>query len=112
VVTSVKAIGPSELLVSFSDGERRIVDLRAALARRGRGVFAQLRDPELFEKVGVSPSGETVVWPNGADIDPEVLYGSERHRDVVVRPAPAESRTLASSGPDSGASGHGRALKA
>jgi hypothetical protein len=48
MVTSVKAIGSSELLVRFSDRERRIVDLPRALARRDRGVFAEPRDPDLF----------------------------------------------------------------
>ncbi|MDP8957599.1 MAG: DUF2442 domain-containing protein [Actinomycetota bacterium] len=38
-------------------------------------MFEPLRtDPELFRRVRVE-SG-TIVWPNGADIDPVVLHGS------------------------------------
>jgi hypothetical protein len=29
----------------------------------------------MFAQVGVDEYGETIVWPNGADLDPDVLYG-------------------------------------
>ena len=38
------------------------------------GVFAPLRDPAYFARVRVDPELGTVVWPNGADLDPIVLY--------------------------------------
>lgn len=38
------------------------------------GVFAPLKDPAYFERVRVEPELGTVVWPNGADLDPLVLY--------------------------------------
>ena len=31
---------------------------------------------ELFEAVSVDTELGVVVWPNGADIDPDVLYGA------------------------------------
>ena len=37
--------------------------------------FEPLRDPEFFAEVRVDPEAHTVVWPNGADLDPLVLHG-------------------------------------
>jgi len=34
------------------------------------------RDRALFEEVSVDRELGVVVWPNGADIDPDVLYGA------------------------------------
>lgn len=42
-------------------------------------VFEPLRDLSLFIQVGVDPELGTVVWPDGADLDPESLL-------EVVRP--------------------------
>ena len=39
-----------------------------------RGVFALLNDEHFFATVQVNPHIGTVCWPNGADIDPDVLY--------------------------------------
>jgi hypothetical protein len=39
-------------------------------------VFEQIReDDEVFASVRVDHELGTIVWPNGADIDPDVLHG-------------------------------------
>ena len=38
-------------------------------------VFEPLRDPVYFAQVHVDPEPGTVAGPNGADLDPDVLYG-------------------------------------
>jgi hypothetical protein len=43
---------------------------------RFEGVFAPLRDEKEFAKVRVHPELGTIVWPNGADLDPVVLYAA------------------------------------
>jgi hypothetical protein len=43
-------------------------------------VFEPLLDPAYFAKATVDPIGETVVWPNGADIAPETLYEMPEER--------------------------------
>lgn len=40
------------------------------------GVFAALRDPIEFARVRVNRELGTVVWPSGADLDPDVLYAA------------------------------------
>jgi hypothetical protein len=58
----------------FSDGVQKDVDLEPLLHGP---VFEPLRrDPELFRAVKVDEELGTIVWPNGADMDPDVLYGS------------------------------------
>lgn len=58
----------------FSDGEQKNVDLEPLL--RGPIFEPLLRDQELFRAVKVDEELGTIVWPNGADMDPDVLYGS------------------------------------
>jgi hypothetical protein len=54
---------------------------------RDRGpILEPLRDPEFFAQVTVDPEACTVVWPNGADLDPVVLHGdfqSAADRDIA-----------------------------
>jgi hypothetical protein len=58
--------------LEFTDGSSRDVDLEKYL--KGP-VFEPLRtDPVLFSEVMVDPRAGTISWPNGADIDPDVLY--------------------------------------
>ena len=58
--------------VRFEDGLRAEVDLSYLLDYGG--VFEPLRDPEFFRQLRVYPEGETISWPNEADIAPETLY--------------------------------------
>jgi hypothetical protein len=72
-VIDVTVLGHYRLRVAFSDGVVRDVDLSHL---RGSGpVFAPLDDPDYFAAVRVDPEAGTVVWPNGADLDPLVLHG-------------------------------------
>ena len=71
-VTSVEVPAHYRLLLGFSDGSSREVDLTGEL--RGP-VFEPLVDPEFFAQVRVDDELGTVVWPNGADLDPLVLHG-------------------------------------
>lgn len=60
------------VLLRFSNDTEKEIDLAPFL--RGP-VFACIRaDPATFRSVAVDPLAGTIVWPNGADIDPDVLY--------------------------------------
>jgi len=73
-VTSVEVLAGFVLRLSFDDGSTRDVDIEGLL--RGP-IFEPLRkDQELFNQVEVDDELGTIVWPNGADIDPAVLHGS------------------------------------
>ena len=59
-------------LPPLDDGQERDVDLLPFL--RGPVFEPLIRDSALFERVRVDPELGTIVWPNGADIDPDVLH--------------------------------------
>jgi hypothetical protein len=44
-----------------------------------------LQNPDYFRRVRVDPELGTVVWPNGDDLDPDVLHGDHA---PVGRPSP------------------------
>jgi hypothetical protein len=72
-VKSVVPLDGFELRVGFTDGTERVIDVERFL--RGP-VFDEIRrDRHVFEAVAVDRELGVVVWPNGADIDPDVLYG-------------------------------------
>jgi hypothetical protein len=48
------------------------------------GVFAPLLDPAKFAEVRLNPDLGTVCWPNGADLDPDVLYAWVSGRPISV----------------------------
>jgi hypothetical protein len=60
------------LYLRFEDGAEGVVDLSTQL--NFRGVFEPLKDPAYFQMLRVDADLGTVVWPNGADLDPDVLY--------------------------------------
>ena len=62
---------PYVVRVVFADGEVRDVDIEPLL---DGPVFEPLQDPVEFGKVSVDPETRTIAWPNGADLDPDVLY--------------------------------------
>jgi len=70
------------LNVRFDDGVERAIDFEPILIGP---LFGPLRDPKLFQQVRIDPTLGTLVWPNGADIDPNVLYDWPRHVDAIVQ---------------------------
>ncbi|MFO1038948.1 MAG: DUF2442 domain-containing protein [Geminicoccaceae bacterium] len=71
-VVAVEALEPYRLRLVFEDGVSGTVDVAKLV--RFEGVFAPLGDPASFSAVRVEPDAGTVVWPGGADLDPDVLY--------------------------------------
>ncbi len=66
-------LDPYVIRVVFADGEVRDVDIEPMLSGP---VFEPLRDPAIFAQVTVDESSDTTTWPNGADLDPDVIYGT------------------------------------
>jgi hypothetical protein len=82
-VVEVECTGDFRLLLTFEGGERREIDIAALVP--WDGVFEPLKDPAFFRQVRVDPEVGTIVWPNGADACPDVLY--ERSRPIVAQDA-------------------------
>ena len=68
-VMNVVPLPDYRLLLTFAGGERRVFDVTPYL---GKGVFGVLKEKSLFDAVRVS--FDTIAWPNGADLCPELLY--------------------------------------
>lgn len=71
-VRSVKALQAFSVSIEFTDGSTREIDLEPYL--RGPVFESQRNDPKIFRSLRVDPAMGTIVWPNGADIDPDVLF--------------------------------------
>jgi hypothetical protein len=70
-IETVQMLGGFVVQLGLTDGSRKTVDLQQYL--RGP-IFESIRnDPAEFAKVRVDPRAGTIIWPNGADIDPDVL---------------------------------------
>jgi hypothetical protein len=72
-VTQVEHTGDYRLHLVFSDGSEGEVNLRDRVVGRG-GVFTALEDIGFFRHVRVDKGAGTLVWPNGVDFCPDVLY--------------------------------------
>jgi hypothetical protein len=70
-VVDFEKVAPFTLRVQFEDGTRQIIDFRPVLEGE---LFGPLRDPSVFDQVRLDPEAHTLVWPNGADFDPAMLY--------------------------------------
>lgn len=81
-VTAVEPLGGRALRVTFSDGWVRELDLSSMLI----GALACLDEDGVFAGVMVDPVAGTVAWPNGFDLDPDVLHGDDA---PATGPAPS-----------------------
>jgi hypothetical protein len=68
-VASVVATDNYRLLLTFTNGERRVFDCKPLFAY---AVFAPLKNPELFRMAHVDHG--TVIWNDDIDYAPETLY--------------------------------------
>ncbi len=74
LITGVEHLGGYRLRLTFAGGEVAEVDLAERLNGKVGSVFEPLRDEAFFAQVAVDEELGTVVWPNGADLAPDVLY--------------------------------------
>ncbi len=70
-VVDVEHLGGRRLCIVFSDGLVRELDFAGTL----QGVLSTLDADEAFGEVSVDTVAGTISWPNGIDLDPDVLHG-------------------------------------
>ena len=73
-ITAVEHLGGFRLRLAFADGVVGEVDLSDRLAGEVGPVFQPLQDVAYFARVSVDSELGTIVWPNGADLAPDVLH--------------------------------------
>ena len=72
-VTHASPLPNRSLSLTFENGFQGIVELDRVV-KNYTGVFAPLLDADYFAQVQVNAELGTIVWPNGADLCPDVLY--------------------------------------
>ncbi len=80
-VTDVNHVKDFRLQLRFSDGTVAEIDFRRQIEGRG-GVFAPLQEVDYFRQVTVDHEAGTLVWPNGVDLCPDVLYAEATGRSI------------------------------
>ena len=70
-VESFERVAPFTLRVRFEDDSFQLIDFRPVL--KGE-LYGPLHNRALFDQAAIDSEVCTLVWPNGADFDPDTLY--------------------------------------
>lgn len=70
-IVDFEIVGPYTMRIQFNDGAERVINFEPVLYGY---YYARLRDMDFFNQVRLDPEVHTLVWPNGADFDPAMLY--------------------------------------
>jgi hypothetical protein len=68
--------------VRFEDGTE--ADVALGYLAYLDGVFEPFRDPAYFRRLRIYPDGQTIFWPNEADLAPETLYAHACHQAAAA----------------------------
>ena len=79
-VTKVETLPGFQLRVAFADGLTGVVDMSRMVHSPSAGVFAALRDPSLFEQVGLEYGA--VTWPGELDLAPDAMHKAIEEHSV------------------------------
>jgi Protein of unknown function (DUF2442) len=71
-IVVVKPLDAYQLFLRFEDGIEGVIDISQLISFSG--IFVPLKDAAYFAQVQIHPELGTIVWQNGADLDPDVLY--------------------------------------
>ena len=83
-VVDFEIVGPYTLRVAFDDGTEQVIDFQPVLEG---ALYAPLQDESMFNQVEIDPEVHTLVWPNGADFDPETLHDWPKYAEEMKRMA-------------------------
>jgi hypothetical protein len=70
-VVGFRPVGPYTLEVEFDDGISRQIDFEGVLEGE---LYGPLKDLSVFQQVKLDREGGNLVWPGGADFEPEILH--------------------------------------
>lgn len=79
-VVSFEIVAPHTLKVCFDDDTTQTIDFRPVLSGE---LYSPLNDVNVFNGVKIDPEVHTLVWPNGADFDPETLHDWPRQVEAL-----------------------------
>jgi len=79
-VIAFEIVGPFKVRVIFDDGTEQVINFRPVLEGP---LYGPLQDMNLFNQVEIDPEVHTLVWPNGADFDPETLHDWSKYAEEM-----------------------------
>ena len=79
-IIEARHLGQHPLHLRFEDGIEGEVDI--ASMTDFTGMLAPLTDPTYVAQVTPNPESSTITWPNGTDLDPDVLYAAITYTPV------------------------------
>lgn len=82
LLTEARHVKDYTVRLHFEDGVAGDVDL--SFLRDYGGVFEPLRDSAYFARLSFDREGNTIAWPNEADIAPETLYRLASERQLAL----------------------------
>ncbi len=83
-VVDCEIVGPYTLRVMFDDETEQVIDFRPVL---DGALYGPLQDETVFNQVDIDPEVHTVLWPNGADFDPETLHDWPKYAEEMQKMA-------------------------
>ena len=83
-VVGFEVVGPYTLRIEFDDGTEQVIDFRPVLEG---ALYGPLQDETVFDQVEIDPEAHILVWPNGADFDPETLHDWPKYAEEMKRMA-------------------------
>jgi len=83
-IRSFKIAAPHTLEILFEDKISKTINFLPVLSGE---MYGPLKDNNFFGKATLDDETGTIVWPNGADFDPSLLYNWEKHIDELTERA-------------------------
>ena len=77
-LTKVKAMPNYQLEVEFTDGTQGFVEMITLITSDKAGVFAALKDPDLFNQVHLEYG--VVTWPGEIDLAPDAMHDAIKQK--------------------------------
>ena len=82
-IIDAKPLPNRQLQLVFEDGLKATIDMDKII-KHYTGVFAPLLEDAFFQQVQVAEELGTIVWPNGADVCPDVLYAAASGKSLLA----------------------------
>ncbi len=80
-VQSFEIVAPYTLRVQFDDQTEQVINLEPVLFGE---LYRPLRDLSFFNQVRIDQEVHTLIWPNGADFDPNTLHDWPRVSSAIA----------------------------
>ena len=81
-IKSFRKVAPYTLEIVFGNNNCKTINFLPVLNGE---MYGPLKNADCFDKVILDPEVKTIVWPNGADFDPALLYNWEQNVEELKR---------------------------